>query len=146
MMNEQTLIEKLLRIEALYAGATSVGERDAAANARDRIKARLKEAQKNDPPVEYKFGLPNMWSKKLFMALLHRYDLKPYRYYRQKHTTVMVHVSKSFVDETLWPEFQKLNELLNAYLEDITERIISEAIYAGNSEEDVRSESAKQIG
>ena len=39
--DERALIEKLLRIEALHAGATTPGERAAAANAMDRIRERL---------------------------------------------------------------------------------------------------------
>lgn len=42
-------------------------------------------------------------ARRLFLALLHRYDIKPYRYYRQRYTTVMAKISRGFVDETLWP-------------------------------------------
>jgi hypothetical protein len=42
-MNETKLIEKLKLIEALFAGATTEGEKDAAFNALLRIKERLKE-------------------------------------------------------------------------------------------------------
>ena len=55
MTEEQGLIEKLQRIEALFAGAATAGERDAAAHARDRIRARLREQQQIDPPVEFAF-------------------------------------------------------------------------------------------
>ena len=110
-MNQAKLIEKLKLIEALFAGAATEGEKDAAFNALQRIKDRLKEIQQTDPPVEYKFTMSNMWSRKLLVALLRRYDIKPFRYYRQRHTTVMAMVSKSFVDKTLWPEFQELNNL-----------------------------------
>jgi hypothetical protein len=50
--DEAALIEKLRRIEALHAGATTPGERDAAANARQRILARLAELAAADPSVE----------------------------------------------------------------------------------------------
>lgn len=53
--DERALIEKLLRIEALHAGATTPGERAAAANAMDRIRERLKKVAVQDPPVEYRF-------------------------------------------------------------------------------------------
>ena len=136
-MNETKLIEKLKLIEALFAGATTDGERDAAFNALQRIKERLQEIQKIDPPVEYKFTMSDMWSRKLFIALLRRYDIKPFRYYRQRHTTVMANISKTFVDETLWPEFQELNQTLRSYIEDITNKVISETIHADNSEAEV---------
>ena len=52
MNDEFKLIEKLSRIEALYSGAMTEGERDAAANALQRIRERLESIQKTDPPVE----------------------------------------------------------------------------------------------
>ena len=136
-MNEAKLIEKLKLIEALFAGATTEGEKDAAFNALQRIKERLKKNQETDPPVEYKFTMSDMWSRKLFVALLRRYDIKPFRYYRQRHTTVMANVSKTFVDETLWPEFQELNKTLKSYIEEITNKVISETIHDDSSEAEV---------
>ncbi len=136
-MNESKLIEKLKLIEALFAGATTEGEKDAAFNALQRIKDRLKEIQKTDPPIEYKFTMSDMWSRKLFVALLRRYGIKPFRYYRQKYTTVMAKVPKSFVDETLWPEFEELDKTLRSYLDDITNKVISETIHSNNSEAEV---------
>lgn len=139
-MEEQKLIEKLQRIEALFAGATTKGEKVAAANALERIRGRLQDVQKVDSPVEYKFTLTDMWSKKLFLALLRRYGIEPYRYYRQKHTTVMARVPVSFVKETLWPEFQELNDTLRSYLDEVTNRVITTGIYADSSEAEVRQE------
>jgi tRNA nucleotidyltransferase (CCA-adding enzyme) len=49
----------------------------------------------------------------------------------------MVRVPKSFVDDTLWPEFLELSEVLQQYLEDITRRVISEGIHADASEEEI---------
>lgn len=138
MTEEQKLIEKLQRIEALFAGATTKGEKVAAANALERIRERLKDVQKLDPPVEYKFTLSDVWSKKLFLALLRRYDIQPYRYHRQKHTTIMARLPVSFVNDTLWPEFQQLNQTLRSYLDEVTNRVITTGIYADSSEAEVR--------
>lgn len=146
MTEEQKLIEKLQRIEALFAGATTTGEKVAAANALDRIREKLIDVQKLDPPVEYKFTLTDMWSKKLFLALLRRYGIEPYRYYRQKYTTVMARVPVSFVNETLWPEFQELDETLRSYLEEVTNRVIATSIYADSSEAEVRQGRLKGKG
>ena len=145
MDDQAKIIETLQYIEALYAGATTDGERDAAANARERMRARLDRFQESDPPVEYKFTLSDMWSRKLFVALLRRYGLTPYRYYRQRHTTVMAKVSREFVNETLWPEFQKLDDTLRAYLNDVTDRIISQGIYSDNSEPEIRQKMLKGV-
>ena len=144
-MDDQTkIIETLQYIEALYAGATTEGERDAAANARERMRARLDRFEETDPPVEYKFTLPDVWSRKLFVALLRRYGLTPFRYHRQRYTTVMAMVSRDFVDETLWPEFEKLDKTLRAYLTDVTDRIISEGIYSDSSEPEIRQRMLNQ--
>ena len=140
MTEEQKLIEKLQRIEALFAGATTKGEKVAAANALERIREKLRDVQKLDPPVEYKFTLTDVWSKKLFLALLRRYGIEPYRYHRQKHTTVMARVPISFVNETLWPEFQELNNTLRSYLDEVTNRVITTGIYADSSDAEVRQE------
>jgi len=145
MMDEEKLIEKLRLIEALHAGALTDGEREAAANALERIRERLKTVSRTEPPVEYKFTLGDIWSRKLMAALLRRYGIKPYRYKRQRRTTIMARVPASFVGETLWPEFQKLNETLMAYLNDVTERVISEGIYSDSSEVDVLADDARLL-
>ncbi|MGY8652025.1 MAG: hypothetical protein ACKVJX_00225 [Verrucomicrobiia bacterium] len=144
-MDEEKLIEKLRLIEALHAGATTTGEREAAANALDRVRERLKTLSQTDHPVEYKFSLADAWSRKLMTALLRRYGIKPYRYKRQRRTTVMARLPASFVDQTLWPEFRKLNETLMAYLSEVTERVISEGVHNDSSEVDVVPEGANLL-
>jgi hypothetical protein len=134
------LIDTLLKVEALHAGATTPGERDAAGAAIERIKKKLEQFVEADPPKEMKCSFSNHWSKQLFCALAKRYDLQPFRYYRQHHTTVMVRVPERFLDEVLWPEFVALDDVLEKYLDDMTAKIISEAIFKGSTEEEVRRE------
>ena len=93
--------------------------------------------------MEYKFTMNDMWSRKLFVALLRRYGLPPYRYSKQRYTTVMVKVSSTFVDETLWPEFMELSKVLDEYLTEITDKLIAESIFADTSEAETRSEPAR---
>ncbi len=133
-VDEARLIEKLRRIEALYAGASTPGERVAAERAQARILARLRELEREDPPVEYQFSMPDVWSRRVFIALLRRYGLRPYRYKRQRRTTVMVRVSKRFVDETLWPEFEAINSTLRTYLDGVTDRVVSQVLHADSSD------------
>ena len=71
------------------------------------------------------------------VALLRRYNIRPYRYPRQRYTTVMARVPKSFVDETLWPAFEELSKTLQTYLNDITDRVIAEGISSDQSEAEV---------
>ena len=133
-MDEAALIEKLLKVEALFAGAATEGERTSAGRARQRILQRLAELLPQDPPVEYKFTFHDMWSRKVFVTLLRRYDLKPYRYHGQRYTTVMVQVPERFVAETLWPEFETINEELNAYLQEVTDRVVKQVLHEDSSD------------
>jgi hypothetical protein len=137
MRDEQDLLDKLRKIERLHAGATTPGEKEAAADAIARIKRRIAEAAKVDRPVEYKFTLADGWSRKLFIALLRRYSLQPYRRARQRRNTVMVKVPRSFVEETLWPEFLELSEVLQQYLDEVTDRVIARGIHDDATEEDL---------
>ena len=134
-MNDQTqLREKLRKLEALFAGAGTPGEKQAAEAGLERIRARLAELEQSDPAIEMQFSLPDVWSRKLFLALCRRYGLKPYRLARQRATTVMLRVPKKFVDQVLLPEFRELNAELARYLDEVTTRLIREEVHRDTSE------------
>ncbi|MCP9887619.1 MAG: hypothetical protein ACRC1L_12335 [Prochlorococcaceae cyanobacterium] len=139
---EAQLVAKLQRIEALYARAGSAGERVAAERARERIQARLEQLASAEPPVEYRFSLTDQWSRHLFVALLRRYGIQPYRYSRQRRTTVMARLSRSFVNDTLWPEFLELQASLSAYFDALTDRVIEQALEVKAGEAEERGEAA----
>ena len=134
MSTESLLREKLRKIEALFAGAGTAGERLAAEAALARVRARLSELGRQDPPVEMQFSMSDQWSRHLFLALCRRYGLKPYRYHRQRRTTVMVRAPRGFVDMVLLPEFSDLDMALKTYLHEVTLRIIREEIFADTSD------------
>ncbi|MBB6252306.1 hypothetical protein [Nitrospirillum iridis] len=134
MSGEAQLREKLRKIEALFAGAGTIGERIAAEAALERVRARLAELERRDTPIEMQFSLPDQWSRRLFLALCRRYGLTPYRLYRQRLTTVMLRVPKGFVDQVLWPEFQELNKALTQYLNEVTTRVIRDEVHGDTSE------------
>lgn len=146
MTDEERLIEKLHRIEALFAGAATPGERDAAGHARERIRIRLQEHQQTDTPVEYTFSPRDQWSSKLLVALMRRYGIQPYRYPGQRYKTVMARVPERFVDEILWPQFEELNKTLGVFLAEVTDRVISEGINTDSSEAEVRPPSSALPG
>jgi hypothetical protein len=131
---ETQLREKLRKIEALFAGAGTLGERIAAEAALERVRARLAELERSNPPIEMQFSLPDQWSRRLFLALCRRYGLKPYRLYRQRLTTVMLRVPEGFIDQVLWPEFAELNAALTQYLDEVTTRIIRDEVHRDTSE------------
>jgi hypothetical protein len=134
MPTESQLREKLRKIEALFAGAGTAGERLAAEAALERVRMRLAEFGRRDPPAETQFSMPDQWSRHLFLALCRRYGLQPYRYHRQRRNTVMVRAPKGFIDEVLWPEFVELDKALQAYLQQVTLRVIREDVFADVSE------------
>jgi hypothetical protein len=144
-MDEERLLQKLRDLEALAAGGATDGERAAAGHARERVLARLRDVERTDPPVEYRFTLRDGWSKRLFLALLRRYGLRPYRYRGQRHTTVMVRVSRRFVEQTLWPHFERINAELRDHLEQVAERVIAAAMEAPVTDEDVREDAQRQL-
>ena len=55
----------------------------------------------------------------------------------------MVQVPKRFVDETLRPEFQKINSELNTYLQEITSRIVTKVLHEDSSDAEVVEEPLK---
>jgi hypothetical protein len=134
MSTESQLREKLRKIEALFAGAGTAGERLAAEAALQRVRERLAEFGRQDPPIEMKFSIHDQWSRHLFLALCRRYGIKPYRYYRQRRNTVMVRAPQRFLDEVLWQEFCELDQALQSYLHQVTLRVIREEVYADTSE------------
>ena len=156
MITEEQLREKLRKIQQLYEGSRTQGERDAAAAAMHRVKqaldamgpqqeygpragwwppgARPRREPPAEPLIEMQFTFPDMWRRRLFSALCRRYGLQPFRYRGQRYTTVMVRAQKHFIDKTLWPEYTELAEALYEYIEEATERIIREEIFADATE------------
>ena len=135
---EQQLIAKLRKIEALFAQPGTEGERRAAEQASQRIRARLNALEATEPTVEIRFSLTDAWSRMLFVAVLRRHALKPYRYHGQRRTTVMVRALKSYVEATLWPEFLQLQSVLHEHFEAVTKRVIAQAMGAESEDVELR--------
>ena len=100
-MNEADVRAKLRKIEALFARAGTEGERQAAKAASERIREKLGAFLKSGKLVEMKISLTDAWSRQLFLALSRRHGLEPYRYPRQRPTTVMIRAPGTFINETL---------------------------------------------
>src|SRR5262247_3350830 len=129
MVDEAHLRGKLRKIEALFAGAATLGERRAAGAAAERIRQQLAAAASAEPEIEMRFSIPNPWSRRLFIALCRRYGLKPFRYARMKSGTVVAKAPRTFFDRTLWPQFAQIDTALTAYLDDITDKVIREEVH-----------------
>jgi tRNA nucleotidyltransferase (CCA-adding enzyme) len=130
-VTESELIRKLKLIEALHRGATTPGEKAAAAEALKRVHDRIQQKQQDqlDKPIPYTFSTPDDWRRQLLIALLKKNGIESYRYSGQRHTTVRAEVSKRFVDKILWPQYEAMSEELSKYLDQATQRIIKEAIH-----------------
>jgi hypothetical protein len=137
MLDEEALRDKLRKIEALFAGAATAGERAAAGAAAERIRARLRDSERRERAVEMRFSLPDPWSRRLFIALCRRYGLRPFRYRRMHRQSIVLRVPQSFLDQVLWPEFAQINAALTDYLADITDKVIRAEVFreAGEAEE-----------
>ena len=136
MTPERLLREKLRKIEALFAGAATEGERVAAGAAAERIRERLDQAASKEKEIEVKFSISDVWSRQLFVALCRRYGIRPFRYRRMHRQSIIIRAPKSFVEQVLWPEFEELSAALTEYLSEITEKVIREEVHGETGEAD----------
>ena len=142
-MIDQQLREKLRKIEALFAGAATEGERLAAGAAADRIREKLSQTAQHEPESEIKFSISDPWSRQLFVALCRRYGLKPFRYSRMHKQSIVIRGPRSFIETVLWPEFEELSAALTSYLSEITEQIIREEVHGDTGDAEERNSQRK---
>lgn len=140
LSSEERLREKLRKIEALYAGAATAGEKTAAGAAAERIRRQFEVISRTEQAEKFKFSITDPWSRQLFIALCRCYGMKPFRYPRMHRQTVMVRAPASFVTMTLWPEFEELSRALTSHLNDITRKIIREEVHEATQDADEISE------
>ena len=131
-MTRDDIIDNLRKVEALYTGTDSKGEMQAARSALDRLQAQLSAAP--EEAVEFQFSLPDPWKRQLFLALIRRHGLKPFRLPRQRTSTIMVRVPRSVLDTVIWPQFTQLSSLLHDYLSEATRDIITRSVHGDVSE------------
>jgi hypothetical protein len=134
--DENGIWSRLSKLEALFARAGTPGERSAAGAAIERLQQKL---GTKEPPTELAFSLPDVWSVKLFLALCRKYDLKPYRYPRQRRTTVMVTAPREFLEKVVWAEFSELQKELAQYFEETTEHLISTAMGSNGDDSNIET-------
>lgn len=128
---EASFKDKLHKVEALLAGATTPGERDAALAARERIQVRLRELANRGRLVEMPFTFDNEWTLRLFKAVCRHNGLAPYRKPRQRRYTVMVQVEPDFLHGKIWADFKLMVPVLKFYLHEATSKYIKDDILNG---------------
>ena len=126
MVDDEELRAKLAKVEALFRRAGSPGEQAAAGAAMDRLQERLGASEsKREPEVELQFSLPDTWSVSLFVAVCRKHGVRPYRYRRQRRTSVVVRAREREFNRVVWPEFSRLQTELESYFEDVTDHLVN---------------------
>ncbi len=62
-----------------------------------------------------------------------KHGVRPYRYRRQRRSTVMVRVREQEFYREAWPEHCQLHAELASYFNDVTDRLISRVMVSGGS-------------
>ena len=137
MTGENEIRDKLAKLEALFARGATAGERAAAGAARDRLQARLclELDESEESETEMQCSLPDVWSVRIFVALCRKHGIRPYRYPRQRRTTVMVRVRRSSFEKTVSEEFRMLHRELTAYFNAMVDHLIADAMKSDGDDE-----------
>jgi hypothetical protein len=134
MALQTDLRERLRKIEALVEAAGTPAERDAAAAAMARVRAKLDGPTGDDETEELSFSIADDWSRHLFVALCRRNGFKPYRRTKDDRATVIVRAPRSLMDGALWRQFQNIDAEMRTYLTEVTLKVIREEIHADASD------------
>ena len=126
-VDDEDLRARLAKLEALFRRAGTDGERAAAEAAIGRLKDRLGR-DASAATIEMKFSFPDTWAVRLFVAVCRKHGVRPYRYPRQRRTTVMVREPRARFDVEIWPEFSALHAELNIYFGATVDHLIHSAM------------------
>lgn len=125
-VGDDELRARLAKLEALFRRAGTDGERAAAKAAIDRVQARLGDT--DAPAIEMKFSFPDPWAVRLFVAVCRKHGVRPYRYPRQRRTTIMARAPRERFEQEIWREFSALHAELNIYFADTVDHLIQSAM------------------
>lgn len=135
-MNDlESLLEKIKKIETLIEKTKIDGEKKAALQAKERILEKYPKLKINQNAKEYALYTQGAWHKRLLLALCAKYGVRPYRYHRQKYTTVMVNINEGFLNKVLWKEYLEYSKLLEDLVDEVTGNLIRKI--HGYEEEDI---------
>jgi hypothetical protein len=145
MRHQEDIRERLVKLEALFARGATEGERAAAGAALNRLQARLDRASspRDEPEIELQYTLPDVWAVHLFVALCRKHGVSPYRYPRQRRTTVMVRVRKTDFERTIAAEFRTLHRELTTYFDEMVTHLITDVMKSDGNDETLEQ---RQIG
>nr|WP_245243154.1 hypothetical protein [Pararhodobacter sp. SW119] len=130
----------------MFARGATAGERAAAGAALKRLQARLDPARAalpEEPEIEVQYSLPDVWAVRLFVALCRKNGVKPYRYPRQRRTSVMVRVRQTEFEKTTGAEFRNLHKELTSYFAEMVNHLIADVMQSDGDDETLEQ---RQIG
>lgn len=101
----------------------------------DQILALRGEPSAREQGVLVEYEVPDVWKRKLFLALCRQHGLAPYRERGMPCSRVRLRVpTRSFDDQTLWPTYLALATKLHARLDEVTDLVVREDVGAGVSD------------
>ena len=136
---EDQLRERLRKVEALYFGATSAGEREAAGAAAERLKAARRSVPARPSRRDEVQPAGRMVGAIVYRAC-RRYGFRPFRYARQRRTTIMVRAPRRFFDAVAWRQFSDVHTDLWVHFQQTTEKLIKDAICADTRDAETTAE------
>jgi hypothetical protein len=123
--------KKLGTIEAQRADVAIDDQLSVLRSAFDQILALRGEPGASERGAVVEYEIPDVWKRKLFLALCRRRGLAPYRERGMPCSAVRLRVpSRSFDEQTLWPEYLALATKLHARLDEIVDCVIREDVHA----------------
>ena len=99
------------------------------------MQARLTAAAGDEPETELQYTFPDIWSVRIFVALCRKHGVNPYRYPRQRRTTVMVRVRQTEFEASVAEEFRTLHRELTSYFDETVEHLIADAMKSDGDDE-----------
>lgn len=120
MHDDTSLLDLFQAIEGKHGGTPGSNADQAWA----LLTRRANELAGGSDVQEFHCTMQNDWDAALFHALLKRYGIKPYRYRKQRKSTVLVRVSKCFMDDHLWPIFNGVRAELHKRFMQLTTALL----------------------
>lgn len=115
---ESALVEKLAEVESKHAAGKS------GADAIEVIRRQIEERRAREGEIEYRCSVADPSMQRVFVAVCERYGIEPYRVPRQRQSTISIRAPRSFIQEILWPLFEEMGRVVEAWLYEKTSELM----------------------
>jgi hypothetical protein len=106
------------------------------------LAAKLADTQATETE-ELQYSMPDVWALRIFIALCRKHGLRPYRYPRQRRTTVVVRANPAVFEQTVLAEFTELHRELVRYFSETVDHLLADAMRSDGNDDNME---APQIG